>query len=75
MTEYNRTQTDYRERCKARIMRQLEISKYQFFSIFIDVFFWYEINKLAIIQREELQQTKSWKKCWNKTTPQFLLKV
>lgn len=56
-------------------MRQLEISKYQFFSIFIDVFFWYEINKLAIIQREELQQTKSWKKCWNKTTPQFLLKV
>lgn len=27
MTEYNRTQTDYRERCKARIMRQLEISK------------------------------------------------
>ena len=28
MTEYNRTQTDYRERCKARIQRQLEISKY-----------------------------------------------
>lgn len=27
MTEYNRTQTDYRERCKARIQRQLEISK------------------------------------------------
>lgn len=27
MTEYNRTQTDYRERCKARIIRQLEISK------------------------------------------------
>ncbi|XP_066145743.1 syntaxin-1A isoform X4 [Euwallacea fornicatus] len=26
MTEYNRTQTDYRERCKARIMRQLEIT-------------------------------------------------
>lgn len=39
------------------------------------MFFWYEINKLAIIQREEQQQTKSWKKCWNKTTPQFLLKV
>ena len=28
MTEYNRTQTDYRERCKSRIQRQLEISKY-----------------------------------------------
>lgn len=27
MTEYNRTQTDYRERCKARIQRQLEISE------------------------------------------------
>ncbi|KAL7022920.1 hypothetical protein ACKWTF_012428 [Chironomus riparius] len=26
MTEYNRTQTDYRERCKARIQRQLEIT-------------------------------------------------
>lgn len=26
MTEYNRTQTDYRERCKGRIMRQLEIT-------------------------------------------------
>ena len=26
MTEYNRTQTDYRERCKSRIQRQLEIS-------------------------------------------------
>ena len=27
MTDYNKTQTDYRERCKARIQRQLEISK------------------------------------------------
>lgn len=27
MTEYNRTQTDYRERCKGRIQRQLEISE------------------------------------------------
>ena len=27
MTEYNKTQTDYRERCKGRIKRQLEISK------------------------------------------------
>lgn len=26
MTEYNRTQTDYRERCKAKIQRQLEIT-------------------------------------------------
>ncbi|XP_053675066.1 syntaxin-1A isoform X4 [Anopheles nili] len=26
MTEYNRTQTDYRERCKGRIQRQLEIT-------------------------------------------------
>jgi len=26
MTEYNRTQTDYRERCKSRIQRQLEIT-------------------------------------------------
>jgi len=26
MTEYNRTQTDYRERCKGRIARQLEIT-------------------------------------------------
>lgn len=32
MTEYNRTQTDYRERCKGRIQRQLEISKYFNFS-------------------------------------------
>lgn len=32
MTEYNRTQTDYRERCKGRIQRQLEISKcYNYF--------------------------------------------
>ena len=28
MTEYNRTQTDYRERCKGRIKRQLEISEW-----------------------------------------------
>lgn len=25
MTDYNKTQTDYRERCKGRIQRQLEI--------------------------------------------------
>lgn len=27
MSEYNTTQTDYRERCKGRIQRQLEISE------------------------------------------------
>ena len=27
MSDYNKTQIDYRERCKARIQRQLEISK------------------------------------------------
>ena len=26
MTEYNRIQNDYRDRCKARIQRQLEIT-------------------------------------------------
>lgn len=26
MTDYNQTQVDYRERCKARIQRQLEIA-------------------------------------------------
>jgi len=33
MTEYNRTQTDYRERCKGRIQRQLEISEYTYVPI------------------------------------------
>lgn len=28
MSEYNTTQSDYRERCKGRIQRQLEISEY-----------------------------------------------
>lgn len=28
MNEYNNAQIDYRERCKARIQRQLEISKF-----------------------------------------------
>lgn len=28
MTDYNATQTDYRDRCKNRIKRQLEISKF-----------------------------------------------
>ena len=34
MTEYNRTQTDYRERCKARIQRQLEITGIYIFGTF-----------------------------------------
>lgn len=29
MTDYNQTQVDYRERCKSRIQRQLEIGTYQ----------------------------------------------
>ena len=33
MTEYNRTQTEYRDRCKARIQRQLEISKWNNFCL------------------------------------------
>lgn len=32
MTDYNKTQTDYRERCKARIQRQLEITGYKLLS-------------------------------------------
>lgn len=27
MTDYNKTQTDYRERCKGRIQRQLDIGE------------------------------------------------
>ena len=30
MSDYNATQTEYREKCKARIKRQLEISKFEF---------------------------------------------
>ena len=33
MNEYNNAQIDYRERCKARIQRQLEISKFHYISI------------------------------------------
>lgn len=32
MTDYNQTQVDYRERCKSRIQRQLEIGSLQFLS-------------------------------------------
>jgi len=32
MNEYNNAQIDYRERCKARIQRQLEISKLYVFN-------------------------------------------
>lgn len=38
MTEYNRTQTDYRERCKGRIQRQLEISKFKRFSFMLKIY-------------------------------------
>ncbi len=37
MTDYNKTQTDYRERCKARIQRQLEISQFCLFLNFIPI--------------------------------------
>lgn len=48
MTEYNRTQTDYRERCKGRIQRQLEISKQ--FDLFIYVFLIYFIESYISFQ-------------------------
>ncbi len=37
MNDYNNAQIDYRERCKARIQRQLEISKFKVIVIGIDV--------------------------------------
>lgn len=40
MTEYNRTQTDYRERCKGRIQRQLEISELHIFHGIFLSFVW-----------------------------------
>ncbi len=43
MTEYNRTQTDYRERCKGRIQRQLEISMFTIHYLF----FFYLLTKTA----------------------------
>ena len=63
MTEYNRTQTDYRERCKSRIQRQLEISK--LINHIEDSSLW------VIFQREEQQQMKNLKTCWNKEIQQF----
>jgi t-SNARE complex subunit (syntaxin) len=39
MTDYNKTQTDYRERCKARIQRQLEISQFCLFLNFTPISF------------------------------------
>ena len=38
MNDYNNAQIDYRERCKARIQRQLEISKFRSSMSFIYVF-------------------------------------
>lgn len=35
MTDYNKTQTDYRERCKGRIQRQLDIGSYLLFKIYV----------------------------------------
>jgi hypothetical protein len=37
MNDYNNAQIDYRERCKARIQRQLEISKSFIFKLCINV--------------------------------------
>lgn len=37
MNDYNNAQIDYRERCKARIQRQLEISKFRSSMSFIYV--------------------------------------
>jgi hypothetical protein len=45
MNEYNNAQIDYRERCKARIQRQLEISKFHLISILLNVY----INIILLI--------------------------
>lgn len=45
MTEYNRTQTDYRERCKGRIQRQLEISELIIYYYNFGIDFRIQINK------------------------------
>lgn len=44
MTEYNRTQTDYRERCKGRIQRQLEISECFVFEFIIKFLIWINVS-------------------------------
>ena len=46
MTEYNRTQTDYRERCKARIQRQLEIT---------GIYFWHLRNKRNLVKWKRMK--------------------
>jgi hypothetical protein len=65
MTEYNRTQTDYRERCKARIQRQLEISKI-FHTFFCDDFCYSKRKLVNVQQLERQQQMRSSRKCWSK---------
>ena len=56
MTDYNKTQIDYRERCKARIQRQLEISE-SFLRLFPS-FHWYSDCLIAgrATTDEELEQ-------------------
>lgn len=62
MTEYNRTQTDYRERCKSRIQRQLEISMlcfvFYYYIGIIYLFFSFICNNIAgrITTNEELEE-------------------
>lgn len=58
MTDYNKTQTDYRERCKARIQRQLEISKLVLIN--------YSLLIIIRFQVVKLHQMKSLKRCLKK---------
>lgn len=52
MTEYNRTQTDYRERCKGRIQRQLEISgcfTFDYFVLHLDKYYKLIYNGVLVV--------------------------
>lgn len=49
MTEYNRTQTDYRERCKGRIQRQLEISMYYYNHFLFPLFFFVVVLVVLVV--------------------------
>lgn len=60
MTEYNRTQTDYRERCKGRIQRQLEISKY-FMGFILLVVYLKPKPSLKCARFEQLKYKRSYK--------------
>lgn len=46
MTDYNKTQTDYRERCKGRIQRQLDIGLFDSWS---DIFGVYVLRKIILL--------------------------